>query len=123
MDVQLHLLLTHKKTQKATKLTVPTKKGYIFQGWYNGNNLTSAYDFNSQVISNRTLYAKWTKLSVPYTVTYTKDEGVSSILKERRSYSTTNSSCKVILPTITSSEGYSSGKWYMKYHYIIKVHN
>lgn len=34
----------------------PTKKGYTFLGWYNGD---TAYDFNTPVTENLTLTAKW----------------------------------------------------------------
>lgn len=39
----------------------PTKKGYLFGGWYNGN---AKYNFNSAVTRNLTLTAKWTKVTV-----------------------------------------------------------
>ena len=38
----------------------PTKEGYIFLGWYNGDKL---YDFNSKVESDMELIAKWKKES------------------------------------------------------------
>ncbi|PWL77259.1 MAG: hypothetical protein DBY24_08990 [Prevotellaceae bacterium] len=44
--------------QKATAPTAPTKVGYNFVGWYNGN---ATFDFaNTPVIENITLSAKWT---------------------------------------------------------------
>ena len=39
----------------------PVRKGYIFGGWYTDAGLTAAYDFNTRVNSNFTLYAKWTE--------------------------------------------------------------
>lgn len=39
----------------------PSKKGYLFAGWYNGN---VKYNFNSTVSRNLTLTAKWTKVTV-----------------------------------------------------------
>lgn len=44
--------------QKASEPTAPTKDGYIFDGWYNGS-ATSSYDFDTPVIENITLTAKW----------------------------------------------------------------
>ena len=43
----------------------PVKEGYIFEGWYKDKALTKAYKFSSQVTSNFTLYAKWTKVEEP----------------------------------------------------------
>lgn len=40
--------------------TNPTREGYTFKGWYNGNN---PYDFSNPVVSNITLKAKWEKNS------------------------------------------------------------
>ena len=42
--------------QKASAPTAPTKAGYSFDGWYNGDDL---YDFNTPVTENITLTAKW----------------------------------------------------------------
>lgn len=39
--------------------TVPTQAGYAFVGWYTDSAGTTAYDFNSSVTSDFTLYAKW----------------------------------------------------------------
>ena len=46
--------------QKATKPTNPTKDGHTFAGWYKDSALTQAYDWNSTVTGDLTLYAKWT---------------------------------------------------------------
>ncbi|MGM9969748.1 MAG: InlB B-repeat-containing protein [Anaeroplasma sp.] len=41
----------------------PTKLGYIFDGWYTDNACTNVYDFDAQVTSGFTLYAKWREKS------------------------------------------------------------
>ncbi|QIL78553.1 IPTL-CTERM sorting domain-containing protein [Diaphorobacter sp. HDW4A] len=46
--------------QKASVPMPPTKPGEGFAGWYTTNALTTAYDFNTPVTSNLSLYAKWT---------------------------------------------------------------
>ena len=61
--------------QKVTAPTEPTKAGYSFNGWYNGN---TAFDFaNTPVIENITLTAKWVeRSSIPFSTapqTYTYD--------------------------------------------------
>lgn len=44
---------------KVTKPGDPTRDGYSFGGWYSDSGLTQAYNFDSAVTSNKTLYAKW----------------------------------------------------------------
>lgn len=46
--------------KKAT-LVEPTRDNYTFKGWYSDKALTKAYDFDTPVTSNLTLYAKWKK--------------------------------------------------------------
>ena len=50
---------------KASKPSNPTRSGYTFVGWYSDKNLTKAYNFNTAVKSNITLYAKWKKIVPP----------------------------------------------------------
>lgn len=44
---------------KAYRPSNPTKSCSRFVGWYTDYNLTRAYNFDSRVYSNMTLYAKW----------------------------------------------------------------
>ena len=37
----------------------PKMDGYIFDGWYNSENLTEQFDFANKITQNITLYAKW----------------------------------------------------------------
>ena len=56
--------------EKATEPTSPTKIGYTFVAWYNGE---TAYDFSTAVTANITLTAKWT--AIVYTITYELNGG------------------------------------------------
>ena len=51
------------KFAKVVKPSNPTKSGYTFGGWYTNSSLTTAYDFDTKVTGNKTLYAKWTSNS------------------------------------------------------------
>lgn len=44
-----------------SKITIPTKEGYSFGGWFN-YNFTQAFDFNQPIVQDTTLYVKWNKL-------------------------------------------------------------
>lgn len=54
-----------KSGEKAVKPSDPAEEGYTFEGWYSDPDFTSEYRFNTSVKSNITLYAKWTKNTVP----------------------------------------------------------
>lgn len=60
-----------KSGEKAVLPAEPTLKGYTFAFWYLGDDEqnATAYDFNTPVTENITLYANWEKNI--YTVTYT----------------------------------------------------
>ena len=45
---------------KATQPAAPTATGYTFGGWYREAGCTNAFDFNTAINANITLYAKWT---------------------------------------------------------------
>lgn len=49
---------------KAVRPENPTKKGYVFAGWYtkNADNEYKPFDFNTTVAEDITLYAQWEKL-------------------------------------------------------------
>ena len=45
---------------KPEELTVlPTRSGFVFDGWYTSANTVTPYNFNNSVYSNKTVYAKW----------------------------------------------------------------
>lgn len=52
---------------KSVRPTDPAQTGWRFDGWYTDKDCTAAYDFDSVVTDNITLYAKWVKT---VTVTY-----------------------------------------------------
>lgn len=52
---------------KAVRPADPAQTGWRFDGWYTDKDCTAAYDFDSEVTDNITLYAKWVKT---VTVTY-----------------------------------------------------
>ena len=67
--------ITVERGSKATKPTNPTKSGYTFAGWYNGETL---FDFNTAITANITLVAKWTEgteITNPVTITFDSDGG------------------------------------------------
>ena len=51
-----------KEKEKVTKPADPKKDGYTFDGWYSDKNLKKAFDFNTAITDDITLYAKWTEV-------------------------------------------------------------
>jgi uncharacterized repeat protein (TIGR02543 family) len=62
---------------KAAAPAAPTKEGFVFSGWYSDSDLTSAYDFEANVVTRSfPLYAKWTSVpKVSYTVSFNSRGG------------------------------------------------
>ncbi len=65
------------KVSHGEKAIAPTEiltlVGYEFGGWYTTADCAAAWNFNSQVLGNKQLYAKWTAKT--YTVAYSLDGG------------------------------------------------
>ena len=63
---------TVSKGSTVTKPADPTKEGYVFDGWYNGQ---TKWDFTKPVEENITLVAKWTEATPPCTHVDKDDNG------------------------------------------------
>lgn len=89
------------------KPTDPTKEGYIFGGWYTDEELTIEYDFDTEVTSDITLYAKWEEaLATIYTVTF-ESNGGSAVESQQ-----IESGNQATQPDDPAREGYNFVAWY-----------
>jgi len=52
-----------KKGAKATEPEKPSRENFTFMGWYTDEECTQAFDFDEEITSKKTLYAKWGKAS------------------------------------------------------------
>src|SRR5690606_23476025 len=66
--------------QTITKPEDPTKEGYMFLGWYLNDQL---FDFETSILSNITLEAKWEEIEEVEYVTITFETNGGSILEPR----------------------------------------
>lgn len=78
--------------QKLT-LPTPTKDGYTFDGWFNGEN---EYDFSLPVISTHSLTAHWVKNPTPPTTEPPTTQPTTQSTTELTTVSTTQSTTKNI---------------------------
>lgn len=69
---------------KAVKPADPTKAGYNFDGWYKDAAFTEAFDFNTAITADVTIYAKWSL--IPY---YTVVEGANGTCMQGTEYKMT----------------------------------
>ncbi len=88
--------------------TDPTKEGYIFKGWYKDSDCKENFDFNSKIISDTSIYAKWEKEIKKFTISFIGNGGtgeMNAIEKDKDH--------KYILPTPTfiPAEGKEFDAW------------
>ena len=88
---------------KVTKPADPTKTGYTFKGWLNGETV---YDFETAVTANITLKAKWEVVVVNYTVTFDSDGGSEVAAAEVKDGE------KVTKPADPTKTGYTFKGWF-----------
>ena len=94
--------VTVKDGEKVKKPEDPTKDGYTFKGWFNGD---TEYDFETSVTANITLKAKWE--AGTYTVTFDSDGGSvveSAVVKD---------GAKVTKPKDPTKAGYTFKGWFI----------
>lgn len=88
--------------------TNPTKDGYIFKGWYKDSACKENFDFNSKIISDTSIYAKWEKEIKKFTISFIGNGGtgeMNTIEKDKDQ--------KYILPisTFIPAEGKEFDAW------------
>ena len=96
---------TVKNGAKASKPADPAKSGYLFKGWYSDKSLTKAFNFNSTVKSNLTLYAKW-EAKATYTVTFNANGGTAVKAQS------VSSGAKASKPANPTKAGHAFKGWY-----------
>ena len=98
---------TYKITSKTIKLAKPTRKGYVFKGWYSDKKCTKKVTSIEKGSTGKvTLYAKWAKEK--YTITY-KLNGGKNHKKNPKTYTVTSKTIRLANP---SRKGYVFKGWY-----------
>ncbi len=96
--------IEHGKTIDPDQLTIPEVDGYTFGGWYADEKHITEFDFNTQITSNTTVYAKWT--AKDYEVSFITEHG-DAPASQNVPYNGTASD-----PGKLKEEGYTFIGWY-----------
>lgn len=67
-----------KAGEKATRPQDPYRADYRLEGWYTEKACTNLFDFDTPIMSHRTLYAKWADATASYTVIFEANGGSGS---------------------------------------------
>jgi len=96
---------------KAARPSDPTKTGWTFLGWYKEAILSNAFDFNTPLNADITLYAKWNRNQ--YNIIYHLYDGTNNALNP--------TTYNVETPTITlgtpTKQHYDFKGWYANYKF------
>ena len=98
--------------EKAVKPADPTKSGYVFDGWYADAAFSAAFDFDTPITADVTVYAKWTEESVtppaPTTHTVTFETNGGSAVPAQ----TVADGEKAVKPADPTRSGFVFDGWY-----------
>jgi uncharacterized repeat protein (TIGR02543 family) len=89
---------------KAVRPEDPDREGWAFSGWYSDSGLTAAYDFDTALAGDITLYARWLE---SYAITYELNGGTNN--PGNPAAYTIESALTLSEPT---REGYTFMGWY-----------
>ena len=81
-------------------VTIPTKDGYTFNGWYSDAGCTVPVENTAAITNGMRLYSGWTEITVPVTVTV---DGKETVFNKGTTVS------QIVKPT---KEGYTFSGWY-----------
>lgn len=98
-----------RKDAKVEKPEDPTRDNFKFDNWYSDTNRTVEYDFNTPIVSDTTIYAKWLENANYYDVTFDynyKDSVKANVQKVKEGD-------KAIRPAVDPTRyGYRFDGWY-----------
>lgn len=96
--------IEHGKPIDTDELTPPIVEGFTFDGWYTDKTYKAKFDFNTQITSNTTVYAKWT--AKDYEVSFVTEHGDPPTSQNVKYNGTADD------PGTLTEDGYTFGGWY-----------
>ena len=100
------------KGSKATQPAAPSATGYTFGGWYKESNCANAFDFNTAINEDITLYAKWTLSEPQFNVTAVANPTAGGTVTPTSATAMGQVSGGKI--TATANTGYTFNNWSIK---------
>ncbi|MGN0813906.1 MAG: InlB B-repeat-containing protein, partial [Candidatus Coproplasma sp.] len=98
---------------KVAKPTDPTDENYDFGGWYTDAACTAAFDFNTVLTAETTIYAKWTaKQNQSETPTVTEHTITFNLNGKGADTTAQTVDGKAVEPTEPTAEGFIFDGWY-----------
>ena len=100
---------------KVGKPTNPTYQGKSFQGWFVDDHYSASYDFNANVTSSFTLYAKWEDVptwTVEFNLTSGSVHPDASKISDIPSNQYIENGNKATAPSMPVANGYAFKGWY-----------
>ncbi|MBW4258536.1 InlB B-repeat-containing protein [Methanobacterium sp. YSL] len=106
MDGRSDVLVQVPFGQKVTEPEQPNRDGYRFDGWFMDNEMSSSYNFDSDVEDVFTLYAKWIKV---YTITFdfNYDDAPAQVIQ------IVDANQEASEPTLPTRENFTFAGWFM----------
>ena len=92
----------------ATRPADPTWDGHTFGGWFTDAECTTAFNFDTDIDADITLYAKWTETPTEYTVTFNYNDGAT-----QNTSATVAAGGKVAEPTAPTRANYMFNGWFL----------
>ncbi len=87
------------KLEDFSQMVNVNREGMVFEGWYTDEQLTQAFDYDTPVTQDITLYGKWAPIT--YTVTYVADGKIVGTV-------TVNHGEDATAPELPEKEGYTA---------------
>jgi len=94
---------------QATEPKTPVKEGFAFGEWYNDEELTDKYDFETYASEDKTLYAKWVANDEEFQVTFIIQNPIDG--EETKTMKTVTAGSKLTEPDVPEVEGYKFSHW------------
>ena len=91
----------------AAKPSNPSKSGYTFNGWFSDKACTKAFDFNTKITADITLYAQWKAIN--YKITYNAGNGATNPGTNPKTYNVETADITFAAATKT---GYTFKGWF-----------
>jgi len=101
--------VTVERGQTVSAPAAPTREGFTFQGWYINAEGTQAFNFNTAITSDLSLFARWEAIAVTHTVTFYRNDNSNAV----HHTATVQQGQTVSVPAVPVRHGFTFQGWYI----------